>query len=233
MITTSTNSYTPSVGATADQPYFTQSDLKDRGWTLSAITKFLGDPDKTKPNPMYRSAAPMKLWDKARVEVVERSAEFTDWKEGSKARRQKASETMTAVMQAKRLETIQAFTEALRSEVDQSLAWVKTAEDLERLEQQAIEHWYNHQTTRAVEGRGEYPEWPGEVDYDTRVRWVENYVRHALTNYDYLIYCSGGRVGRGEAYDAMKILVAAKVRETYKFSTKTFDDHDSTSRLLN
>lgn len=218
-------SFIPSAGTTTDHPFFTQSDLKDRGWTLSAITKFLGDPDKIKPNPMYRSAAPMKLWDKTRVEAVERSAEFMDWKVGSKARRQKASETMTAVMQAKRLETIQAFTEALRSEVDQALAWVKTVEDLENLEQQAIEHWYAHQMSRAVEGRGEFPEWPGQLDHDTRVRWVENYVRHALTNYEYLLCCSGGRVGRSEAYDAMKALVAVKVFHLYNPSfSKTTED---------
>ena len=209
----------PAVRTATDQPCFTQTELKDRGWTLSAITKFLGDPDRTKPNPMYRSAAPMKLWDKTRVEAVESTDEFRSWKEGSKSRRRKASETMTAVMQAKRLETIQAFTEALQSEVDQALAWVETAKDLEDLEQQAIENWYNHQTSRALEGRREFPEWPGELGYETRVRWVENYVRHGLTNYEYLLHCSGGRVGRSEAYDAMKTLVSAKVCTLYTLPT--------------
>lgn len=208
----------PAVGTAVDQPYFAQTELKDRGWTLSAITKFLGDPDRTKPNPMYRSAAPMKLWDKTRVEAVESTDEFRSWKEGSKDRRRKASETMKAVMQAKRLETIQTFTEALQHEVDQALAWVKTVRDLEYLEQQAIENWYNHQTSRALEGRREFPEWPRELDFETRVRWVENYVRHCQTNYEYLLHCSGGRVGRDEAYDAMKTLVAAKVQTLYTLS---------------
>jgi hypothetical protein len=55
-----------------DQPsLLTLTQLKERGWTPTLVKKFLGSPDATKPNPHYRSAAPMQLYSLARVELVE------------------------------------------------------------------------------------------------------------------------------------------------------------------
>lgn len=42
---------------------------KERGWTDSLIARFLGEPDKTRPNPHYRTnGAPMRLFALKRVE---------------------------------------------------------------------------------------------------------------------------------------------------------------------
>ena len=61
-------------------PRLNKSDLKSRGWTETAIAKFLGEPDSTRQNRRYRSAAPVKLYRKARVELAEASPEFQAWR---------------------------------------------------------------------------------------------------------------------------------------------------------
>ncbi len=38
-----------------------KAGLKTRGWAEAGITKFLGEPDETTPNPRYASAAPMAV----------------------------------------------------------------------------------------------------------------------------------------------------------------------------
>lgn len=47
------------------------SDLKARGWTDTSIRDFLGEPDEMRPNPHYRRAAPMRLFDFGRIEAAE------------------------------------------------------------------------------------------------------------------------------------------------------------------
>src|SRR2546429_7280232 len=56
----------------------TTSALKERGWTLALIKKFLGEPDDTRENPHYRSAAPMRLYTIDRVEVIEKTPDFQE-----------------------------------------------------------------------------------------------------------------------------------------------------------
>src|SRR5579862_5460503 len=53
--------------------YLSIPELKKRNWTDTLIKKFLGNPDITKPNPYYSSAAPMGLYSLARVEEIEQS----------------------------------------------------------------------------------------------------------------------------------------------------------------
>ena len=55
---------------------FTLAQLKDRGWSAGLIKQLLGAPDETSRNPVFRSKAPMKLWERGRVEVAESHADF-------------------------------------------------------------------------------------------------------------------------------------------------------------
>lgn len=64
----------------------TKAGLKARGWTDRAITKFLGEPDQTRPNPHYSSAAPMNLYRLSRVELAENSKEFVSFRETKRKR---------------------------------------------------------------------------------------------------------------------------------------------------
>jgi hypothetical protein len=54
----------------------TKTELKSRGWTDALIARFFPAPTKENPNPHYRSAAPVKLYDVAQVASIESTAEF-------------------------------------------------------------------------------------------------------------------------------------------------------------
>jgi len=64
-----------------------KKDLKESGWTEAGIKRFLGEPDETQPNPMYRSAAPMLLYARTRVRAVERTRAYLAWKAESEKRK--------------------------------------------------------------------------------------------------------------------------------------------------
>lgn len=51
--------------------YYTQTELRTRGWRPSAIAALLGEPDWLGGNPYYKSAAPTKLWRADRVQAAE------------------------------------------------------------------------------------------------------------------------------------------------------------------
>jgi hypothetical protein len=77
------------------------SALKARGWTDTLIRDFLGPPDHTRPHPHYRSAAPMRLYARSRVEAVEASAAWAHVQDRAgrrKAAAAKAVQTKTTAL---------------------------------------------------------------------------------------------------------------------------------------
>lgn len=64
-----------------------KNDLKRRGWTQTAIDKFLGQPDRTGPDP-YGFGSTMSLYDPARVAAAEQSPTFLLWQQQRAKRRQ-------------------------------------------------------------------------------------------------------------------------------------------------
>ena len=71
------------------------TQLKERGCTPAVVKKFLSAPDATKPNPYYRSAAPMQLYSLVRVEVCEQEE---GWKQANAraTERSKGGKTLAA-----------------------------------------------------------------------------------------------------------------------------------------
>jgi len=55
--------------------YLTLSDLRGRGWTDAMVREYLGEPDATRPNPIYRSAAPVRLYLAERADAAEAGPE--------------------------------------------------------------------------------------------------------------------------------------------------------------
>ena len=53
------------------ETYLTMAGLRERGWTDAMVREYLGEPDATRPNPRFRTAAPMKLYLAQRAEVCE------------------------------------------------------------------------------------------------------------------------------------------------------------------
>ena len=66
--------------------YASAPTLRGRGWTDAMVRDLLGEPDTTRRNPVYRSAAPMRLWLRAGVEQVEQSDTFARRRRQAEAR---------------------------------------------------------------------------------------------------------------------------------------------------
>lgn len=87
--------------AMATEAYLTMAGLRERGWTDAMIREYLGEPDATRPNPRFWSAAPMKLYLADRAEAAEASPEWAERK-ALGARRRSAG---MAAAERKRAET--------------------------------------------------------------------------------------------------------------------------------
>lgn len=74
--------------------YITKSAVKERGWTDTAIKKFLPKADREAPNPHSRSAAPIKLYLKMRVEAVENDSDFIEYKKLTEKRKEQAKRSI-------------------------------------------------------------------------------------------------------------------------------------------
>ena len=83
--------------------YINKSLLKQRGWTESMIKTFLGEPDTEKDNPIYKSAAPMKLYDMKRVLVTESNDRFKE----RRLKAERRSKTMKDVAEFKKQELME------------------------------------------------------------------------------------------------------------------------------
>ena len=75
-----------------------KTNLKARGWTDTQIKQFLGAPDWTAINPMYKCAAPVCHYKDERVVAVEASPEFAS----SKLKVAKRKEAATKAVETKR-----------------------------------------------------------------------------------------------------------------------------------
>ena len=53
------------------------------------------------------------------------------------------------------------------------------------------------------------------ADIDTRKRWAVNYIRHELTNYDWVLERIKGKCGIGEEYNRYKNAVLEEIYKAY------------------
>jgi hypothetical protein len=79
--------------ATAPQ-YLSAAKLKERGWTDSLVRGFLHEPDCSRRNPYYRSAAPMRLYVLDRVQAVEASEAYKQAKNKTLGRQAAAAQAV-------------------------------------------------------------------------------------------------------------------------------------------
>jgi hypothetical protein len=71
---------------------FCASELKERGWTQTAINNFApGVPDDTLENSLHKSGPPRRLWLKSRIYRIEKGEQFLAWKKRSSVRKAAAS----------------------------------------------------------------------------------------------------------------------------------------------
>ena len=175
------------------------TDLKERGWTNSMVEKLLPEP-MLFPNPRYRSAAPMKRWWIEEVEAVEQTQEFQILFQ--KAAKRRASGY--AVAAKRRVETMN----MVNNVIENLQVQVLPKNVLERETLGAKEYWESQKSNF----EGIY-----NVSDQVLVRWEVNFIRHNLTNYDYVLNNLVGLVGKAEAYDILKTAVLDKIGMTYPY----------------
>lgn len=175
-----------------DPEHLNLASLKERGWTPALVKEFLGEPDKTKVNPFYKSAAPQKLYRVDRVREIEQCAAFLEKKTGATQRSQAA------------LARVEVARQALLAEV---LLKVR----VRRLK-------LNELRRRALASKADYDERCGHYGGDHAKaeehhiqRWMVNFARHELSNYDEIRERYAGRVGVHEAAEAVRSAVLEKI----------------------
>jgi hypothetical protein len=180
--------------------------LKERRWTEAGIKKFLGEPDATKPNPKYKSAAPMQLYHLDRVEAAEQTSEYLAWKAKSETRRKAASDAVST-----KKASLHATIERWRPEVP--------VLDVAKLRRKAIANYNSHREERAVSGVRERDwDWTPATESSDEAflaRITVNYVRHVLTPYDGLLAALSGKVGVKEAKELVRARVYDVIAATY------------------
>lgn len=181
----------------------TQTQLLEMGWTKNMI-KTLLPPPTLRPNPMYKKAAPMKLWDEMDVKSIMETDAFTVEKVRAERRRlasQKAFLTKT---------------DNLRNEIAkaiQTISVVIIPED--RLYRQTLkskQSWYD--SSYLSYNNREY-RCAASADKNTIERWIVNYIRHELTTYDSGLNLLNNKTGKFEIYPELRNAILLKIAEAY------------------
>lgn len=175
--------------------YITQSAVLAIGFTKTMIRILLPEP-VLKSNPRYRSAAPMRLYRVADVNAAMETEAFHAALAKAEARKASAQ---------KAVETKQRTAEEL---VNRLIANI----EIERVDVKALE---NHVV---LEKEDEYAERGQELyclNDATVQRWMVNYIRHNLCNYDSDLTEIEGKVGKDYLYYKLKNATLSKIAQVY------------------
>lgn len=186
----------------ANDEYITKPHLKNRGWTDAMVKKFLGAPDATKPNPHYKSAAPMGLWLAKRVNQAERTAAWKAEKEksvGRKASAQKAVKTKTQ--------------KAI--EFAQTVAITVPTMDYDKAVKKACWSYNDFHEYLFMERGHDYTPAGVDSDPDFLRRITMNYLRHECTSYEKELYKLYGKTGISEAHDILQQRINDEICRIY------------------
>ena len=181
------------------------------GWTKRLIAKYLPEPAKTVPNPHYKSGPPMKLYYAGDVERIMESEEFQE------ELAQESTRSKAAKAAAKK--GVATKKSKLMAEVREKIKEIKVTpvEDSELVDDTlaAKQSWYNYNAS--MRERYSYDDYRDaySADAGTVRRWVVNYIRHNLTEYDENLYDMAGKVGCHEAYHVYRDAVLDVIASVY------------------
>lgn len=181
---------------------FTMTQLKQRGWTEALVKKFLDAPDATRPNPHYKSAAPMRLYTASRVGAVELCE---DWRRAAERSRVR-SEAGKAVASRKAAELVD------RAE---QLPITITRLPLDQLQKRAIASYNAFHEELLWERGHDYERADAKSDPAFLSRITVNYIRHYLTTYDRHLQEVAGRIGVSLAIATIRRRIYAAICATY------------------
>ncbi len=178
-----------------------------RNWTETAISNFLGDPEKTVPNSHYRNGHPVNLYALQRVERVEQTPEFKHWMKLSSVRKE-ASQSAVETKKRKLLE----YVEALKIEVPDF--------PMDGLLRRAVQNYNDHHYS-IQERRERDWDWEPATVEGARLNWefgqriTVNYLRHELTTYERNLSELFGRTGVDEGRRMLRVKVYAAIAQAY------------------
>lgn len=194
----------------------TKTEVKALGFSDGLIESLLPEPE-LRDNPFYRFAgAPMKLW---RKDDVERAMETEEFKEHLK-KHEKRSQAAWKAAKTRRMKTMK--------HVEELIAQIRVQDDWTEEEiRDAARRSHNEREV----ARGNY----GDLsfmctDKPTVDRWMVNFVRHELTDYDYELYDMKGMTGASEAHDLYHDAVLSAIAKAYPFLKKEYNRQKIGSR---
>lgn len=180
-----------------------QTELLDMGFNKKLIAKLLPNPI-LKQNPRYRRAAPMKLWSENDVKVAMQTLEFAD----EQVKIQKRRTSAAKAVQTKTENTVRLAEKNISEITVQRI-------DIDELRQKTLDSkqsWYYDLQANLLWDRC-YSAY--EADEETVERWMVNYIRHRLTQYDGTLENYDGKTGKDEAYSMYAVAVLEKISEVY------------------
>ena len=189
----------------APDPHVSLRGLRERGWTDAMVRDFLGAPDTTRPNPRYRTGAPMKFYLAERAAEAEASTEWAD----RKARAAQRRAAVAAAAGQRRAET-----ETLARRLADDL--VTSVELPARPQQAAIEaynQWHLAGCTcpgwREIGFCGKRADAGDCPEFLRRI--TVSFVRHQLTAYHRACSRLAGRMGGQDAREILRAEVNAAI----------------------
>lgn len=173
-----------------------QSTVLSMGFTKSMIGKLLPAPI-LKRNPHYASSASMKLWKEDDVRSIMETKAFQELAAKSAARK---------LSSAKAVETKRQSAEAIADQLIESIRVERW--DMDVLEQETLDakqKWFLEH---------------GNVDMimpnaETLERWMVNFIRHNLCDYDDKLIDLFGLVGKEALYRRLKSEILSKIAQVY------------------
>ena len=197
----------PSSIGSSEPTFITLAKLiEERSWSKAMVGEFLGDPDRTAPNPNYRSGPPMRLYDLKRIEQAEATPEFAPRQAQYEVKKKAALERSSA----KREKLI-----ADVRQVEIQYYFDMTVKDARENGLNAWANWEDEKNSqrRNFEGPAfRTPEFYAPEDID---RWAVNWLRHERSEYETSLDSIYGLVGRKFADPIIKNRVLRHISETF------------------
>lgn len=178
--------------------YYTYSNLLKMGFTKKLIEEHLHEP-LLKDNPHYRMGPKMKLYLAKDVEKFMKTDIFLNYQESRKNRVNAAIKNAN-----KRREENYRY---IDDEISKIIVKRVSLDELERLTLEAKVDWI-------LWTRDDFYGFDDLSD-ETLARWMINYIRHNLTNYDEILDNIKGKFGVEEAYIKYKKILMLKIKEVY------------------
>lgn len=177
--------------------------IEKRGWTRGMASKLLKNIDyKLVDNPYYKCATPMTLYFLKDIKRIEKTKKFKELQQKANKRKESSKK---AVETKKKNIVLLADTFSITVERI-------SLDDLRNYTLNAKQNWYNLlQSNRYYE----YPLNAYSAHEEDVERWMVNYIRHNLSNYDEELEALAGKVGKSKGYWHYKERLATEMIKVY------------------